>query len=160
MGIRRHLAYLRYIARHKFYVLVAGRHLGVPLWLLLVHDASKFSRAEWFPYAATFYNPDGSRTYTPTAAFDVAWLHHQHANKHHWQHWLLLNDNRSAATLRMPSRYVLEMVADWAGAGRAITGRWELAEWYAKNRDKITLHADTRAAVEALLHEKFPEVRP
>jgi hypothetical protein len=37
------------------------------------------------------------------------------------------------------------------GAGRAITGRWECAEWYAKNRDKIVLHENTRRIVDGIL---------
>ena len=51
----------------------------------------------------------------------------------------------------MPRRYALEMVADWMGAGRAITGRWECAEWYAKNREKIVLHENTRRLVDGIL---------
>lgn len=53
--------------------------------------------------------------------------------------------------LRMPERLVREMVADWMGAGRAITGRWEVGVWYAANADKMVLHVATRARVEELL---------
>jgi hypothetical protein len=51
----------------------------------------------------------------------------------------------------MPERLWREMVADWMGAGRAITGKWEAAAWYAKNREIIQLAEPTRAKVEALL---------
>ena len=61
--------------------------------------------------------------------------------------------NRAPVPLAMPERYVREMVADWMGAGRAITGRWEVAEWYAKTREHIILHPDTRARVEELIAE-------
>lgn len=53
--------------------------------------------------------------------------------------------------IEMPSRYALEMVADWMGAGRDITGRWDCKEWYAKNRGKIVLHDNTRKLVDGLL---------
>lgn len=59
--------------------------------------------------------------------------------------------NRAPVPLEMPERYVREMVADWMGAGRAITGRWEVAAWYAKTRNHIILHPETRAKVEALI---------
>jgi hypothetical protein len=86
--MRRHLAYLWYVLRHKWFVFQEGRKLGLPLWQLIKHDWSKFSRAEWFPYAATFYNEDGSKKdYEETVEFTIAWMHHQHNNPHHWQYW-------------------------------------------------------------------------
>jgi len=42
-------------------------------------------------------------------------------------------------------------VADWAGAGRAITGQWEVVEWYGKNRAKIILTPETRGLAESIL---------
>ena len=38
------------------------------------------------------------------------------------------------------------MVADWMGAGRAITGKWDVAGWYADNWRKIHLRPETRRA--------------
>lgn len=51
----------------------------------------------------------------------------------------------------MPERYVREMVADWYGAGRAITGRWDAPGWYWENKEKMKLHPATRSFVEVLL---------
>ena len=60
--MRAHLAYLRYVLIHKFYVLWGGIRLGaIPFWQLIIHDASKFSKAEWLPYVRQFYNADGSQ---------------------------------------------------------------------------------------------------
>jgi hypothetical protein len=42
-----HWRYLRYLCRHKWFVAVAGLHLGVGLWRLLIHDYSKFFPSEW-----------------------------------------------------------------------------------------------------------------
>ena len=55
----------------------------------------------------------------------------------------------------MPYKYAVEMVCDWAGAGRAITGKWEYKEWYYKNKEKIILHPETRKDVEMLLQIVF-----
>lgn len=153
MTLRAHLGYLRYVVRHKWFVLMAGRRTGAPLWRLLIHDWSKFTRAEWGAYVASFYGPwkYGNRPASVVAAFDRAWLHHQHTNAHHWQHWVLREDSGTLKLLPMPEGMIREMVADWMGAGRAITGRWEAREWYVKNREVIQLDSKTRGRVEGLL---------
>jgi hypothetical protein len=168
--MRPHLEYAAYVARHKWFVFLAGLKTGAPLWRLLIHDWSKLSPAEWFPYVQKFYGePDdvyrARRLGNPLAkaprghefrqpgAFDRAWLHHQHRNPHHWQHWLLREDDGPTVALEMPPKLVREMVADWMGASRAITGKSDVASWYAKNRDKIVLAPETRSTVDGLVAE-------
>ncbi len=148
--MRAHLRYASYVARHKWFVFYAGLKVGAPLRRLLIHDWSKLTPAEWGPYVRSFYGKEG-RTPAVRAAFDKAWLHHIHHNPHHWQHWILREDDGPTKALPMPPKLVREMVADWMGAGRAITGRWEVTDWYAKNTSKIVLHSATRDEVEALL---------
>jgi uncharacterized protein DUF5662 len=158
----KHLKYLRYLVRHKWFVFVAGLRLKVPLWRLIIHDWSKFLPCEWIPYANFFYGPkpdakepDDWKYWAPIddlrARFDRAWLHHQHFNPHHWQHWVLRNDDGSTVYLHIPENFVREMVADWCGAGRAITGKWEVRKWYTKNQERILLHPRARDIVEALV---------
>lgn len=144
MKFKRHWSYFKYLIRHKYYVFIAGWYLNVSIWRLLTHDISKFRPSEWFPYAETFYKEDGSNQYKPTEAFDKAWLYHQHRNPHHWQYWILRLDGGSIKYMSIPDKYVAEMVADWCGAGRAITGKWEVREWYDKNKDKIDVNGLTR----------------
>ena len=65
---------------------------------------------------------------------------------------------KSPATLLVhiihsPEKYIREMVADWMGAGLAITGRMEVIEWYGKNATKMLLHPRSRARVEELLKD-------
>jgi len=145
-----HLKYASYVARHKWFVFRAGLKTKAPLWRLVIHDWSKLSPAEWRPYVRSFYGSEG-RTPEVRAAFDGAWLHHQHRNPHHWQHWLLREDDGPTKALTMPESLAREMVADWMGAGRAITGKWEVASWYRDNRDKIILAPETRELVEQLI---------
>jgi hypothetical protein len=145
-----HLEYASYVARHKWFVFFAGLKTRAPLWRLLIHDWSKLSPAEWGPYVRSFYGRAG-RTAEVRAAFNAAWLHHQHRNPHHWQHWVLREDDGDTRALPIPDKLVREMVADWMGAGRAITGEWEVASWYAANRSKILLAFETREAAEALI---------
>lgn len=167
--MKAHLKYASYVVRHKWFVFRAGLKTKAPLWRLVIHDWSKLTPAEWFPYVQTFYGrptsyykdaaraanvwfkgPRGSEWRSP-GAFDRAWLHHQHRNPHHWQHWLLREDDGDTKALLMPEKFVREMVADWMGAGRAITGKWEVREWYAKNAHKIVLHPDSKALAERLM---------
>jgi len=148
--MKAHLEYASYVARHKWFVFVAGLKTGAPIWRLLIHDWSKLTLAEWGPYVRSFYGTEG-RTPEVRAAFNAAWLHHQHRNPHHWQHWLLREDDGPTVALEMPPKLIREMVADWMGAGRAITGKWEVGSWYAANRDKIVLAEGTRVLVDLLI---------
>lgn len=154
--MRKHWLYLKYVVRHKWFVFVAGVKIGAPLLRLIVHDWTKFLPAEWVPYALSFYGPwkYSERPGWLVERFDIAWIHHQHHNPHHWQHWVLREDSGLVKTLPMPRGLVREMVADWMGAGRAITGKWGAAEWYLANAPKMLLHYETQMLVEMLLGVK------
>lgn len=165
--MKKHLRYARYVARHKWYVFLACCDLGIP-WRGILHDWSKFLPCEWNPYVEYFYGEPlqsyrayygdvremhlsaGCTKEQRQERFDAAWLHHQHANKHHYQHWVLRNDDGDTRILQMPDVYMREMVADWRGAGRAL-GKPDTAAWYAKNREHILLHPITRVSVESFL---------
>jgi hypothetical protein len=150
--MRRYLQYLKYVLRHKLFVFLAGGKEGVPLLILIFHDWDKFLPDEFIPYARTFYTSTGEKQYKPDdTGFDIAWLKHQNRNKHHWQYWMITWDKGNTECLPMPDVYIREMVADWRGAGRAITGADNTDEWYMANRDNIKLHPDTRFRVEMRL---------
>ncbi|RMG93170.1 MAG: hypothetical protein D6706_15880 [Chloroflexi bacterium] len=161
--IGKHWKYLQYVLRHKWYVFVECRKLGLPLWVGLLHDWSKFLPDEWIPYANYFYGSevgisrgrDETGYYKPGEsgddAFDLAWLKHQHRNPHHWQYWVLIQDDEDTRVLPMPDRYRKEMLADWRGAGRAQGSKISTKEWYLKHRDKMILHPDTRHWIESQL---------
>jgi hypothetical protein len=131
--------------------MIACRRIKASMWLAFIHDYSKLLPYEWVPYAHTFYAPDGTRWYKETPEFDQAWNHHQKCNKHHYQYWVLIYDSGEHKVLPMPKKYIKEMIADWSGCGRAITGRWEIHKWYEKNKDTVILHSDTRKIVEDIL---------
>jgi hypothetical protein len=155
-----HIKYLRAVLRHKMFVLLAGWG-EVGIWQLLVHDLSKFLPCEWFAYARKFYggpypsiyefHGDVRNMYLSAGCyrekidddFDRAWLHHQHANPHHWQHYVLREDSGATKLLPMPDKYRREMLADWRGAGRAY-GNNDTPGWYERNAANIMLHPETR----------------
>jgi hypothetical protein len=57
----------------------------------------------------------------------------------------------SVKALEMPSVYRKEMLADWRGAGRAISGKDDTKNWYTNNRLKMVLGPDTRRWIEEQL---------
>lgn len=159
--MRAHWAYFQYVMRHKWHVFVGCLRLGVPLHQAIIHDWVKFLPIEWDAYVRQFYNPDGSKrsvrdasgSYDPnrqSTAFQLAWLHHQR-QPHHWQAWLSIGDGGKLLALPMPQRFILEMVADWYGAGKAISGKNDIAGWYGKMREKILLDPATRVEVELII---------
>lgn len=162
--MRAHWAYLLYVLRHKWFVFRGCLLLGVPLHQAIIHDWVKFLPVEWFAYVDSFYGhkpTEDEERITQSmgltiktradikAAFDQAWNHHQKTQPHHWQYWLLITDSDDPRVrpLPIPQRFVLEMVADWYGAGMAINGIMDVEPWYLKNKDKIILEDGTRFRV-------------
>jgi hypothetical protein len=151
--MQRHINYLKYVLIHKWYVLLASIRIKSSLCLAIIHDLSKFMPSEWFPYAYTFYNKNGSKRYLENSEFAIAWNYHQKRNKHHWQYWIITWDRGEMQPLVMPKRYVLEMIADWMGAGRAITGKWEYKNWYKENKKNMILHNKTKKIIDEILYK-------
>jgi len=138
----------------------------------ILHDWTKLSPSEFIPYANHFYGSretiekykrisESKEGYAKgidkeDCLFDRAWLRHIHRNPHHWQHWLLHEDEGDVKVLPMPLRYALEMVCDWKGAGKAL-GRKAAGEcemWYKSHKDKMVLHSETRKIVEMMLGDE------
>lgn len=157
--MKAHWKYLKYVLKHKLFVYQEGRLLGVGRWQLLRHDLSKFLPSEWWPYVAYFYGPTPIDAHARQNAFDAAWLKHIHRNPHHHQYYVLREDSGVIKALEMPDEYLREMVADWAGAGRAIHGKCEVAEWYTRNADKMILHDTTRQRVERMILANYAHVQ-
>lgn len=99
---------------------------------LWVHDMSKFSANEAFGYSMhDFKNPsDNSK-----AAFEKAWHHHKMNNPHHPEYWLNPNRSGELEPIAMPAIYVMEMIADWIGAGKTYGSTLE--DWLPKNLYKF-----------------------
>lgn len=156
--MKKRFQYLRYLLRHKYFVLREGIKLGVPLWRLILHDWTKFLPKEWTPYCDWFYggwrqNHYSGESHAPAPlkdAYDAAWCHHMHKNDHHWQFWLMTFDDGNSKALPMSNVACLEMLADWKGAGLAL-GKPDTAAWYAENKSKMMLHPRTRLRIEYML---------
>lgn len=130
------------------------------------HDMSKRSEDEYSAYDTHFY---GNRTEESEKAYQYAWLHHLHNNPHHWQHWVLINDDddHNPIALDMPDKYIYEMLCDWWSFSWAshfekvkelpveeynkTIGLDEIFTWYDDHKDRMILSDNTRQKVERIL---------
>jgi hypothetical protein len=157
------IKYFWLTVKHKWFVFLAGIKIGCPLWRLLTHDLSKFSRRELKHYGRQFFGK-ADRPYD----FIKCWIHHQNHNDHHWEYWIpRTGHNRckppypDGKPIRMPDGAVLEMIADWCGASRAYEGFWPWERpwyWFDANYHtniKPKLHNETSELIEKVLLEKF-----
>ena len=117
------------------------------------HDESKYSKEEYDAYDAYFYG--GNKTYEVTQAFNYAWLSHIHHNPHHWQHWVLLEDDpRPGAVgqvMEMPLVYIYEMIADWWTFSWRNGNLMEIFDWYNAHQDHMALGRKTKLIVTQIL---------
>ena len=157
--------YAWYVIRHKWFVLVECWRRGL-IWRGLTHDLSKFRPSEFIPYARYFYggsypllmDTHGDERMAALnswrifqervdADFDLAWLRHQKRNDHHWQWWILPEDDGGEKIIEMAYRARKEMLCDWHGAGRA-QGTPDTKEWYLANDLNMRLGGVARMWIE------------
>ena len=159
--------YFKYIIEHKKNVFVEGRKLGLPIWRLLVHDMSKFSKAEFKPYAHRFF---GSANYLKThdveEEFKFAWHHHKLNNSHHWGYHRVNGSFEPKGDpngkfldyyRKMPYLDAVEMIADWnamsvkflaKGSDKFIDPiQYSTHIWWDANKYSINLHVTTKKLV-------------
>ena len=128
-----------------------------------LHDQSKKSDEEYDAYDKYFYS---EKTEEVKKNFDRAWLHHQHHNPHHWQYWILKeddgpvvsNDTMRVKAIDIPDRYIMEMLCDWWSfswkkykASHNKQDLYEVFEWYDSHKDGMILHPDTLTKVTKML---------
>ncbi len=145
---------------HKWYVFLAGRMVGVPLWRLIIHDWSKFMPVEFINYSKWKYGVASKREWAK------AWLHHFHLNPHHSEHHILswlgnpeFYDDLGKhlglfiTLLPMPETYVREMLADMMATSKRVTGSYNIASWLNQNGPKMHLHDDTVTLIDKVMKE-------
>lgn len=117
----------------------------------MAHDASKTDLIEYDAYDRYFYG--GNKSYQVVQDFRIAWLHHQHNNPHHWQYWVLINDDpgEGMIILDMPYNYILEMICDWWAFSWNKGNLDEIFNWYDEHKAYMKLSDKTRRTVEDIL---------
>lgn len=121
------------------------------------HDQSKYDKEEYDPYDAYFYGP--VKIPEVKSAFDYAWLRHIHNNPHHWQYWVLLEDDPETGSfgkvLDMPLEYIYEMIADWWSFSWRANNLMEIFNWYESHQNTIRLSMKTRMIVNELMGQIY-----
>lgn len=117
------------------------------------HDISKYSVEEYDAYDKYFYG--SSKTEEVKKNFNLAWLHHIHNNPHHWQYWVLINDDpgEGMVVLDMPHNYIIEMICDWWAFSWAKGNLYEIFDWYDEHKDYMKLSDKTRQTVDDILEK-------
>lgn len=121
-------------------------------WQICInHDHSKSDPEEYAAYDAYFYG--NNRSYAVVQNFKLAWLRHIHHNPHHWQHWILINDEPSEGMviMDMSDVYIVEMICDWWSFSWRKGDLTEIFKWYDEHKDYIKLSESTRKKVEDIL---------
>lgn len=127
-------------------------HNSLIEYMIKHHDESKYEVGEYNPYDDYFYTEktDENREEI-NKAFAYAWNTHQKMNTHHWQYWVLLNDDGTTKVLDMEIHSILEMFCDWWSFSWKQNNPREILDFYKYNRDKMQLSEYTQNIVEKLL---------
>lgn len=150
--------HFKLICKHKHYVFLASIEAGIPIRGFM-HDLSKFSPIELFN-SAKYYTGNRSPidNEKDKKGYSYAWLHHRGRNPHHWEYWI---DNLSSGgdALKIPYKYVIEMICDWIGAGKAYDfDNWNYNVPFDRfnklyNSGKIKLHLETYTLIFNILND-------
>lgn len=139
------------------------------------HDASKTMPDEYLAYDNYFYLKDRNDPEVELE-FKMAFLRHIQRNPHHWQHWVIIQDDSEhegpyniagldaeVVPFDIPNEYILEMVCDWwsfswqqrnaleKNGQSGFDDLYEVFAWYNYHENKIIFSQDTRVKVNRLL---------
>ena len=156
MSIRGAFGHFKTITKHRHAVIGHCRRAGI-FWQGLSHDLSKYLPTEFLA---------GARYYVGTRSpneleredhgYSAAWLHQKGSNKHHFEYWVYYNPvTRKVGPVKMPLRYVAEMVCDRIAAskiyqGKNYTDRHPL-EYFLHGKANRSIHPETSDLAEKLL---------
>lgn len=107
---------------------------------LITHDLSKFSASETYGYMNYNFGKDNNAT--QKMDFKMAWHHHKHHNSHHPEYWFEVHKSGTVKALPMPKIDVVEMVADWLGAGKSYGISFK--NWAKQNLKTFHFHQITK----------------
>lgn len=146
------------ITTHKIVVMKECFKIGLYKQGLL-HDLSKYLPSE-FIQGCKYYQGTRSPHLAERAdkGYSAAWLHHKGRNKHHFEYWIDYSQDhqKGLEPTKMPPNYVAEMMMDRIAATKVYNqGNYNQRmplEYYEKGKHTYTIHPQTRALMEYLLH--------
>ena len=150
------IGHFRTITKHRHAVIRNCRRAGI-LWQGLRHDLSKYSPTEFIPGVKYYV---GTRSPNELERMDkgysAAWLHHKGRNRHHFEYWSDYNPvERRVGPVKMPLRYVIEMVCDRMAASKIYLGDKytdaSALEYFVHGKSHRVIHPETSDLCERLL---------
>lgn len=148
--------HLNNVLTHRRMVCKYCCRVGIPLQGL-VHDLSKFDPREFIPsvrYYQGTSSPIGAER--REKGYSAAWLHHKAKNKHHWEYWVEFRDDGTEYYVKMPMRYLKEMLCDWLSAGKTYNRKtWKQhypLDYFLKHESYYKLNPETKAFALKVLH--------
>lgn len=154
------MKHLQTVTLHKILVMQGCFKVGLYRQGLL-HDLSKFSPTE-FLVGARYYqgNRSPNNAEREDIGYSSSWLHHKGINRHHFEFWVDYNlrgkDGESPLVpVKMPGRYVVEMLMDRIAASKVYLGDSYTDEsplkYFDGGRARKFMHPETAALLEKLL---------
>ena len=147
------LGHLKTIRIHRRYVRKMCFKMGIPIQGLL-HDLSKYSIKELTQCKYYTGKKSPHATMREQYGYSTSWYHHRNKNKHHWEHFIDALEERCA--VKMPYKYVIEMLCDMIGAGYAYNkSTWQpkdvKAYWKLHDGPHRIINPETKDLYEFLL---------
>ena len=144
------------ITRHKLLVMKYCFRIGLYKQGLL-HDLSKYAPIEFINgcrYYQGFRSPNNAER--EDKGYSDAWMHHKGRNKHHFEYWSdYIPVERRVGPVKMPLRYVIEMVCDRMAASKIYLGDAytdsSALDYFVRGKSHRTIHPETSALCEKLL---------
>ena len=152
--------HLRTVNRHRRLVRKYCFRLGL-YWQGLTHDLSKYSPTEFFrsvKYYQGYRSPNDQERLTNGVS--LSWLHHKGRNRHHFEYWvdynLRLKEGESPVIpVKMPGRYVVEMLMDRIAASKVYLGDAYTDDaplrYFGAGSASLFMHPETAALLKHLL---------
>lgn len=168
--------YNKYLFKHKVFVCVGYYFLenlyspnssgktkfrrALQLKQLFCHDKSKTSMNGSGPYDKYLYCKD-KLDQESINKYELAWHNHIHQNPHHWQYWVLINDEDGIKALPMTRNYILELLCDWMSFyitpiepyGTFKLNAHELQKYWKDHESTVILHPSTRSSIKYMINK-------
>ncbi|MDO4522329.1 MAG: DUF5662 family protein [Eubacteriales bacterium] len=160
------IGHFKTITEHKLLVMQHCFKLGLYRQGLL-HDMSKYMPSE-FLVGARYYqgNRSPNNAEREDKGYSGAWLHHKGRNLHHFEYWIdycLDDSGKTMCGMRMPRKYVAEMLADRIAASKVYNKgtytQHDPLNYFLKGKSHYMMHLRTQKELEHLLRilDKYGE---
>lgn len=160
------IGHFKTITEHKLLVMEHCFKMGLYKQGLL-HDMSKYTPTE-FLVGAKYYqgNRSPNNAEREDKGYSASWLHHKGRNKHHFEYWIdysLEDKDHAMGGMRMPRKYVAEMLADRIAASKVYNKdtytQHDPLVYFKKGKTHYMIHPQTEKELEFMLRylDKYGE---